>query len=980
MASDSVCPESLAGQTRRTRLRAIRYWGLAALLFSLPFVLAHAGWKLPSDCELVVEMQVGDSSNAETGSIEVWVNSTAGTPACQTAVRGIRRAYRFPLQGHREIHYLRIDPSNYPNVPVLVYGVRIARGEETLCAFTPADLAGWHTTCEQSALRGDALALRARHNDPLFDADFPAVVLPSGPENALLHYGLLLLSASRNKERMMLVLSVSTLVVLALGLRRGGRTAVAVVAVSVPLTYAALQWVGRLGGKPPSGAAAIGFALYNGYPKSREMEGLLLLLSIPTLVALLGIYLRRRLSKPAVTRPEGQATLPASRPRRWIGGIVLGLLTVGLAGYFVPDLASSCPTGDTPFTLHWDGNNCLVWQYLVQTGARPFRDFWYPYSGQILFLLPFPHGEMAFALHRVILFAVFLLAIYLNTAKSLPATLGLFGTLFGLYVGNFFAGAERYGVIVNLVLAHVALDPAAERLSWRHVLFWIAAVQAAVIEPAGVAYAGIPLLVSYGLDLLQDPAAFRTRIVGRMAREYGPPTIVLLAVGLYLTACGELVGFIDFFARLGSMSDYAAYPVELSAWLRLASPAESFLLWSFVFLIGVGLVRNLGQPGGASRADRSLLLLGLAGGMLMLKQFVRPHMAPQIFVVNVTGVLFYLFACRKANGWQWGGTVLAAGLLGVNLLQWAEPERVGKQVWTAVARARNSAPILAMKKHERQAVVARVFSPARFSFTETYGAVLRALIDLAQRGGIQPLFVLSDDPIFYILAGSRPYFHINGYNGSPIREQQHVVRLLEEKPPRVIVWRPGDAGVDAVPPVLRDALVYEHVIRNYVPDRSVPPSDFLLLRRRGPEEAVDVDFWRTHLGSVLHLGHIPRFSNRARFGPLTGKSGEEVAEFLTVRVTDPNAVTCASGVPELPPIGNYHPEGRTLAIPVECAGRRFTLALSIVPGQTEYHVLLNRVWFWGALRKAGLAPALGDAVPGVEMRIDRRALGDGILY
>jgi hypothetical protein len=950
------------------------------LLFALPFVLAHAGWKMPTDCELVVEMQVGDASSAETGSMEVWVNSTAGAPACQTAVRGIRRAYRFPLQGHREIHYLRIDPSTCPNVPVLVYGVRIVRGEETLRAFTPADLAKWHTSCGQSTLQGDALALRARHNDPLFHADFPAVVLPGGPENALLRNGLLLLSAGRNKERMLLVLSASTLAVLALGLRRGGRTAAAVVAVSVPLTYAALQWVGRIGGKPPSGAAAIGFALYSGYPKSREMEALLLLLGIPALVALLGIYLRRRLSRPAATRAEGQAAPPAGRSRRWLGGLVLGLLTVGLAGYFVPDLASACPTGDTPFTLHWDGNNFLVWQYLFQTGARPFRDFWYPYSGQILFTLPFPRGEMVLALHRIILFTVFLLAVYLNTAKSLPATLGLFGTVFGLYVGNFFAWPERYGLIVNLVLAHVAIDPAAERLSWRHVLFWVAAVQAAVIEPAGVVYAGLPLLVSYGLDLLQDPAAFRTRIAARMARQYGPPAVVLLGAGLYLAARGELAGFIAFFAGLGALSDYAAYPIELSAWLRLASPDESFLLWSFVFLIGVGLVRNLGQPGGASRADRGLLLLGLAGGMLMLKQFVRPHVAQQISIVNVTGILLYLFACCKANGWQWGGAVPAAGLLCVNLLPWAEPERVGKQVWTAVARARNSAPFLAMKKHERQAVVARLFSPARFSFTETYGAAIRALIDLAQRGGIQPLFVLSDDPIFYILAGARPYFHINGYNGAPIREQQHVLRLLEENPPRVIVWRPGEAGVDAVPPVLRDPLVYEHVIRNYVPDRSVPPGSFLLLRRRGSEEAVDVDFWRTHLGSVLHLGHIPRFSSRERFGPLTGQSGEEVAEFLTVRVTDPNAVAWASGVPELPQVGNYNPEGRTLAIPVECAGRRFTLALSIVPGQTEYHVLLNRVWFWGALRKAGLTPALGDAVTGVETRIDRRALGDAILY
>jgi hypothetical protein len=368
--------------------------------------------------------------------------------------------------------------------------------------------------------------------------------------------------------------------------------------------------------------------------------------------------------------------------------------------------------------------------------------------------------------------------------------------------------------------------------------------------------------------------------------------------------------------------------------------------------------------------------------MLLLKQLVRPHMAAQIFIVNVVGILFYLFACRKTNAWQWGGTVLAAGLLFVNLSNVVDLKQVGSQVRTAVTRARISAPFLALREHERNVLVAKQFSAARFQFSDAYRVVFRALIDLTQRGGIQPLYVLSDDPIFYILAGARPYFHINGYNGAPIQEQKRVVRLLQETPPRVIVWRPGDVGVDCVPPVLRDALVYQHIILHYVPDSSVPPGSFLLLRRRGPEEAVALDFWRTHLGGVLHLGHIPRFSSMARFRPLTGLPDEEVAEFLTVKVTNPGAVASSSapGVPELPQVDNYRPEGRSLAIPVECAGRRFTLALSVVPGQAEYHVPLNRVWFWGALRKAGLTPVLGQVGPGVEAHIDCRALNDGILY
>jgi hypothetical protein len=956
---------------------------LAALLFALPFLLVHSGWRPPADCELLVEMQVGDRPTADSGTIELWVNSTSGLPVRQTSAPGVRRCYRFKLAGHPDIHYLRIDPSNYADVPIRIYGVRIVKGEETRRSFTPRDLAGWRTTCGQSAIQGDALALRAAHSDPLLDANFPSVVLSGGSENALKRYGQSLLIADHDTERIVLLLAVSILVVLGLGLLGGGRTAVAVVAAAIPLTYAALWLVGRLGGRSPSGEAALGYALYSGYPKSLEIGHVPLLLGIPTLVALMGIYVQRCLSRPAVSMGASESVPRVGKARLWIDGLVLGLLTAGLACYFVPDLVSLCPSDASPIRLHWDDNNCLVWKYLFQIGARPFRDFWYPYSGWILTYSPFPHGEIVLALHQFVLFAVFLFAVYLSTEKSLPSTLGIFGPLFGLYAGNYFPSMapERYGLMVNVILTHVALSRRADRLGWRHVLFWIATVQAAVIEPTGVLYAGVPVFVSLVLDALRAPAVFRAELPGRICREFGPPAAALAAVGVYLALRGELKGFVAFMASLGSQAAYASYPVELQSWLRWASPAESFVLWSVVVLVGVGLERELGEPGPRENAGRVVLLLGVATGMLLLKQFVRPHIAAQIFIVNIAGILFYLFACRKTNAWQWGGAALAAGLLFANLSNSADRKQVWSQLRTAVTRARTSASFLTLKKHEREALVAKQFSAARFQFSDAYGVVFRALIDLSQRGGIQPLYVLSDDPIFYILAGARPYFHINGYNGAPIQEQKRVLRLLEQTPPRVIVWRPGDRGVDCVPPVLRDALVYEHVILNYVPDLSVPPSSFLLLHRRGPEEAVALDFWRTQLGSVLHLGHIPRFSSIARFGSLTDKPGEEVAEFLTVKITSPAALaSSAPGVPELPQLGNYHPEGRPLAIPVECAGRRFTLALSIVPGQTEYHVLLNRVWFWGALRKAGLSPTLGDPGPGVETHISRRAMNEDVLY
>jgi hypothetical protein len=271
------------------------------------------------------------------------------------------------------------------------------------------------------------------------------------------------------------------------------------------------------------------------------------------------------------------------------------------------------------------------------------------------------------------------------------------------------------------------------------------------------------------------------------------------------------------------------------------------------------------------------------------------------------------------------------------------------------------------------------FAPEHFQLSDAHRAVLHTLARRAgETGTVRPLFVLSDDPYFYVLTGVRPYFHTNFYNAAPIQEQKRIVQLLEAEPPEVVIWRFTDAGMDGVPPVIRNALVYEHVIQHYVPAEETPRGPFALLRRRRPQEPVAVDFWRERLSLLVHLGHIPRFSSMARFKEPSGRADEEVAEFLTIKVRDPAAV---AAVPlELPKIDEHHPAGRSVLVPVECAGRRFAIALSVVPGQSEYHVLLNRVWFWGALRKAGLSPTLGDAGPGIELRIDRRALDDGILY
>jgi hypothetical protein len=236
-------------------------------------------------------------------------------------------------------------------------------------------------------------------------------------------------------------------------------------------------------------------------------------------------------------------------------------------------------------------------------------------------------------------------------------------------------------------------------------------------------------------------------------------------------------------------------------------------------------------------------------------------------------------------------------------------------------------------------------------------AVMEAVRPRLSAGAPCDLFALSDEQLLYVLTGKRPPYYANLYDGSPLEAQQRTVRWLETQRPAVVVWKPSRQVLHLVPAVVRAPLVFEKVILSYVPAQTV--GDYVVLRPRAPAEPVDLAFWGGHLGDVP-LRHLPRFSSFPRFGDW--REGSPVAEFLRVRCTEP-------------------PDGPSEAVVGTTAGgRRFQLRLTLVPREREYTVYLDRLWFWGGLRRAGFQPALADHTPGVEVSVVRRAGRDDLLY
>jgi hypothetical protein len=215
---------------------------------------------------------------------------------------------------------------------------------------------------------------------------------------------------------------------------------------------------------------------------------------------------------------------------------------------------------------------------------------------------------------------------------------------------------------------------------------------------------------------------------------------------------------------------------------------------------------------------------------------------------------------------------------------------------------------------------------------------------------------LSDEQLLYIMARQRPPYYSSLYDGSFLKAQQRTVAWLRTNRPNVVVYNVKRQDVFGVPAVVRDPLIFEEVILNYVLDTTV--YDYAILRPRKPAEPISLAFWGDVL-SDINLAQLPRYSSFSRFKECRGG---DCVDFLQARPRAP--------VP--------HPT--ETAVEIAAGEQRFRARFLMVPEQQEYVLSLDRLWFWGGLRRAGVQPSLASHDPTVQVSVVRRARRDDILY
>ena len=907
-----------------------------------------------SNTDIGIEVDMLVSRGA---GVELFLNDWEHTPERLPVVEGQRHRYRFTNVPNR-IQLIRLDPTDLPDARIVIYSVVAKDRSHVFEQLGPAELKAWALS-NLTAPREEAggLVLNSTNDDPVL-VGRPSWQLPGGSLRVLHPFldpfdGLFLLAMAFFLLLLLVRMSSST-----------GRRQAVLVAVAACAAFPLVTLVLKLNLlPPPKVSSAVGYASYSGYGKANEhfSASLLLLLCLG-----LG-YAFARLAGDGEETVD--ATGPATaKPLVWISHVAIFLL---LLLFFLTDLRLTLQSmKDAGYQVAtWDDMNFLEWGYLVSQGLRPLRDFWFPYSGSYLNYLPFPAGTLSSILHGVLVLWVCYAAFFRATGRRLAEALVLFGLILTPVLLTVLPGWPRYLLAVDVALLYAAIYNTT-RWQWDTHLPVAAFVSYAFFyEPTQVIYAGSGIALHTALTVVsrlrgrswRTGASESLALLRQRAVYVGGPFLAgIVAAVLVYAANGMLPGLWSFERSLGDQGDYGSLPADISRWvLPILQPNTVFLLLFLLMSYAIyRWYRVKGSP--EDTLGAALLVLCAASFMAMQKQIVRPHAMTQLRLFPyVATLIFGLIVWRERRPFT---RFLIAAMLGLilsitmNRNLWFEIYR--HDVREGPGKVAASLDVLLHRSREIEQVNASQYQRSRFASFKVENAVVDNLV---QACGLRPqdsIYVLGDASLFYVLLHRLAPYVSNSYNDSPLAEQQRVLDWLQRQQPRFVIWDTATLGYDNVPHHVRLPLIYSYVVEHYQFVRAIGP--YQILEQRTSGQPADLASWRSVLGNQVDLGHIPALARSSEYAPCE-RDTSRCDAVLVVKYRQ-------GAVPH-----------NKLAVDVAAPGGSLRIQFDPAPGQQEYVINLNRLWFWNALPKSN-PPRLTAADGAAEAVMQYRRERSPVLY
>jgi len=900
------------------------------------------------------DMQVNIGNN-----VEVYLNGSS-EPLRQKIDTKHRSVYTFTGISE-DISILRFDPTDLPGAEVKIYSLEVDDNDGVLNRFGPADLRAWAS----SNLKSPEVADGAFH---FFAANDDPIIL-SRVNIALRHIWDARWASFVTKlptaEFLPTLIALSFVLYLFAGLFSPTRY------FHLPLawtTILAMEWlvpaVVRHYHKLAPANFCLGDATFFGRSVAANQIATLLSLIVAVALGVITWLLLGALRKVEPLRVwTGRATVnePVILPG-WARMLITVLVSCLIGAILFPNLRDVLTVvRGRLFPPLWDSTSLTYWYYLAHRGFLPFRDFWFSYSGFYVFGLPLPTGIILRWLYMWLLFTIFFVSFYRLSAYRL--SVAIFATVVilvgdrALLLGN----SYRYLLAVDLVLSYLIIDTSQTRGTWGAIWFWLSCALAMFFEPAQLIYAGAAIGCKLILDLWIRKPSVWTEWRKRLRWEFGIPIATWVLLLIWLEAHGQLAYFLQFQLHLHDVAVCVALPTNLVEGIRNYLGQNFLAVAVALVLIALGLVERLRNRDTNSTYADAILGLGLAGFLVAQKHILR-EMGPDALLICVAGLLAYLFLQLGRRSWpEYFCVSMISGAFLFLLINAGSAGGLIRVLRTSPHSIADSFHLVRREKPLLEAANADEYAPEHFALFPDELKV-NAWIRQNSGGAGADVFALSDDPILYILTGQAPVYEANCYNTSPLYEQRRLVSWLATQKPQYVSLDPAMTSFDQVPSAVRCPLVFAYVTGNYVPEQAVGRIE--MFRRRLSGEPIALPFWRDMLGVTLYLGHLPRVSSFSQYAPCKAEAGEKCVEFLRVRMT------------------KKHTEAKTVNIPIEAEGLPFTVRFETVPSQDTYYVLLDRVWFWNAVKEhGGVARILKEDVPeGIEVEMISRENLQDVLY
>ena len=494
----------------------------------------------------------------------------------------------------------------------------------------------------------------------------------------------------------------------------------------------------------------------------------------------LGYLFARFAGTPAMNDADIAAPVAVASPRHiWIAHAAVFLL---LFLYFFPDLLATLRSlsGVVYQQGGWDEANTLVWSFMVHAGQLPLRDFWYPYSGSYIHLLPFPTGLITAILHATLLMWVLYLAWFRITGRRLVPALVLFGVVLAPVLMDLTPGVNRYLLAVEVVLLYAGIcdEP---RLEWKtHLPFAAFAGYVFFYEPTQIIYSSAGIAAHTVLSAL-GCSIWSTRV--RLPRERlmaGVPLLkqrllciaMPMCVGiagalLFFGVNGMLPGLWDLEASIGDIGDYGGWPADVTHWVQPILQPDTVFLMMFLlasYAVYRWIRRLRGQE--ADPVGAAVIALSASTLLVMPQQGSRPRIMLQLRIFPfVATLVFGLIVWRERKPSTRILIVAFLGcLLGIAAHRGLLRGIVAQDLEVAPGKISDSLEALLHHRDEIDRLNATLYARSRFVGFDLEYQLVDNLNQVCGRRPQDTVYVLGDSPIFYILLNQPAAYDSNSYN------------------------------------------------------------------------------------------------------------------------------------------------------------------------------------------------------------------------